>query len=89
MADSNAPGVEDVPKETNSRDNPTDGNIPDEVNVPGTSRPNRKYKTTSYEDRERIIAANENGYSTTTITEMLSINKSTVYSILKKILESR
>ena len=83
MADSNVPGV-DVPNETNSRDNLTDGNNPDEVNVPGTSRLNRKHKTTSNEDRERIIAANENGYSTTLIAEMLSINRSTVYSILKK-----
>lgn len=49
-----------------------------------STRPKRKLKTTSNEDRERIVQANEKGSSVATIAETLNINRSTVYNVLRK-----
>uniref|UniRef100_A0A182MKK7 CCHC-type domain-containing protein n=1 Tax=Anopheles culicifacies TaxID=139723 RepID=A0A182MKK7_9DIPT len=62
----------------------SDLSITEESNTPGSSQMRRKNKTTSNEDRERVIQANENGYTPSMIAEMLSMKRSTVYSILKK-----
>lgn len=62
----------------------TDVDVFVEVITPSTSQSHRKHRTTSDEDRERVITAYENGYTATMIADMLSINRSTVYSILKK-----
>ena len=44
----------------------------------------RKNNTTSKADRERILAAHENGADTTMISKTLGIKRGTVYAILKK-----
>ncbi|XP_049292942.1 uncharacterized protein LOC125768820 isoform X2 [Anopheles funestus] len=44
----------------------------------------RKLKTTSDEDRKRIVIAYENGSPVAAIAETLNINRSTVYNVLRK-----
>ncbi|XP_061514175.1 uncharacterized protein LOC133393386 isoform X1 [Anopheles gambiae] len=46
--------------------------------------PRRRNKTTSNEDRNRVIVAFENGTSGKDIATMLNMNRGTVYSIIKK-----
>ncbi|XP_052890193.1 uncharacterized protein LOC128298480 [Anopheles moucheti] len=49
-----------------------------------SSAPRRVLKTTSDEDRQRIITAYESGATPASIGNMLNINKSTVYGIIKR-----
>uniref|UniRef100_A0A8W7PRN9 Uncharacterized protein n=1 Tax=Anopheles coluzzii TaxID=1518534 RepID=A0A8W7PRN9_ANOCL len=44
----------------------------------------RKLKTTSNEDRERIVQAREMGSSVSVIAKSLNIKRTTVYNVLRK-----
>ncbi|XP_035917862.1 uncharacterized protein LOC118515280 [Anopheles stephensi] len=44
----------------------------------------RRRKTTSNEDRERVVTAYENGATAATISEMFNLKKPTVHGIIKK-----
>lgn len=46
--------------------------------------PRRRNKTTSVEDRKRVITAYENGVAGKDIALMLNLHRATVYSIIKK-----
>uniref|UniRef100_A0A8W7PUP2 Paired domain-containing protein n=1 Tax=Anopheles coluzzii TaxID=1518534 RepID=A0A8W7PUP2_ANOCL len=46
--------------------------------------PRRRNKTTSDEDRKRVITAYENGVAGKDIALMLNLHRATVYSIIKK-----
>ncbi|XP_049292943.1 uncharacterized protein LOC125768820 isoform X3 [Anopheles funestus] len=48
------------------------------------TEPRRRNKTTSDEDRHRVVTAYENGASGKDIAKMLNIKRGTVYSIIKK-----
>uniref|UniRef100_A0AAG5DIU3 ZAD domain-containing protein n=1 Tax=Anopheles atroparvus TaxID=41427 RepID=A0AAG5DIU3_ANOAO len=53
------------------------------------SRAPRKLKTTSNEDRERIVLAFERGTNVATIAERLNIKRGTVYSVIRKYQNTR
>uniref|UniRef100_A0A4Y0BHG9 DUF4806 domain-containing protein n=1 Tax=Anopheles funestus TaxID=62324 RepID=A0A4Y0BHG9_ANOFN len=50
----------------------------------GAVQPPRRRKTTSNEDRERVVTAYENGATHAAISEMLNIKLATVYGIVKR-----
>nr|XP_040225457.2 uncharacterized protein LOC120951038 isoform X1 [Anopheles coluzzii] len=59
-------------------------NVVPPVTDAGKRRSRGKVNVTSNQDRERVIAASDKGYSHSMIAEMLGIKRPTVYSILKK-----
>uniref|UniRef100_A0AAG5DIF8 ZAD domain-containing protein n=1 Tax=Anopheles atroparvus TaxID=41427 RepID=A0AAG5DIF8_ANOAO len=70
---------EDSEESTISRNSPT----------AKKSRAPRKLKTTSNEDRERIVLAFERGTNVATIAERLNIKRGTVYSVIRKYQNTR
>ncbi|XP_052889313.1 uncharacterized protein LOC128297668 [Anopheles moucheti] len=84
--------VIDSKSSTPSEGSPSKVRIEDEVSEDSlmlmdastSSAPRRVLKTTSDEDRQRIITAYESGATPASIANMLNINKSTVYGIIKR-----
>ncbi|XP_035908216.1 uncharacterized protein LOC118510467 isoform X1 [Anopheles stephensi] len=55
-----------------------------EENASSAMQAPRRRKTTSNEDRERVVTAYENGATAATISEMFNLKKPTVHGIIKK-----